>query len=312
MKAITKALVVAMLVFITLVPAMAFVPTIPATVEKTGIGLTGDDAQITSDTASYLYTRTVVDAQGNFQPQAAYSAVEFGANQETTEADGNAVSGEIANAIGTAATFPTGTTGITRQFIAQSGTASVSTAPASPADAENVVDTPVVTASLSSSNLAWISGDLNSFTVSPSTFGTVGGNYLDPAEGTVSGCGNIWLYENDPTETISVTANTDTTKGPVSTLVDAYAGTATSTSLKAYPSELTGSLNIPAEVTMSGYAEKFGGYDNADVGGYIPASALGGSININFGAGTVTQGWDSHGGEGYTWPVTGTLGVPNI
>jgi hypothetical protein len=241
MKAITKALVVAMLVFITLVPAMAFVPTIPATVEKTGIGLTGDDAQITSDTAQYLYTRTVADAQGNFQPQNAYSAVEFGANQETTETDGNAVGGEVANAMATAATIPTGTTGITRQYIAQSGTASVSTAPASPADAENVVDTPVMTASMSSSNLAWISGDLTSFTASPSTFGTVGGNYLDPAlDGGVSGCGNVWLYTHDPTESITVTANNGVDKNGASTpstLVDAYAGTATSSSLKAYPSE---------------------------------------------------------------------------
>jgi len=142
MKAITKALVVAMLVFVALVPAMAFIPTIPSSVEKTGIGLTGADAQIASDSASYLYTRTVVDAQGNFQPQDAYSAVEFGAAQEATEGITTApydefggvdfTGGEVANAITTSATFPgtnnwNGANSITRQYVAQGGTASMGT-----------------------------------------------------------------------------------------------------------------------------------------------------------------------------------------
>jgi len=322
MNGMTKAIVVAMLVFISLVPAMAFVPIIPTSVEQTGLNLA--TGQITSDNAQYLYQRTVADAAANFKTQDAYSAVEFGALQGTDNTGVGTTGGEVANEMVTAATNPAG---ITRQYIAQTGTASVTSAPAATVDAEHPCETPVVTESMSSSNLAWMSGDETSFTAEPSTFGIVGGNYIDPAVGTVSGCGNVWLYETDPRETITITANNGDTAGKgatndeTATLMDAYAGTATAASLTAYPGiNLPGSPNVPAEVTQSGYAEKFGGYDGADVGsGTLPVEGLGGSVSINFGTGTVTQGWNAQGGEMNTlpFPLTsstqyGYYGVPNV
>ena len=305
MKAITKAIVVAMLVFIALVPAMAFVPTIPGSVETTGIGLTGTDAQITSDNAIYSYQRTVADAAGNFQPQNAFSGVIFGAAQESGEVEAaipgfsngdDYTAGVLGQHITTTATNPVG---ITRQYIAQGGQASVTTAPASPADVSHPCVTPVVTVSDSMSNLAWMEGDMTAFSATPTSFATVGGNYLDPAIG-ITPCGNIWLEQTQVADPITVTANGG------STLDTAYAGTSSSEALAAYPDNgLTGSFLRPAEVLMSGYADRFAGY-TADV----PA---GGSIGLDLGAcqwvvdpskqaggyyadATVTQSWTHDAG----------------
>jgi hypothetical protein len=292
MKAITKAIVVAMLAFITLVPAMAFVPTIPASVETTGIGLTGADAQITSDNAAYTYQRIVADAAGNFQPQNAFSGVIFGANQETTETDNDYTAGVLGQDITTTATNPVG---ITRQYIAQGGQASVNVMPASPADVSHPTVTPVVTASDSMSNLAWMEGDMTQYSATPTSFATVGGNYMDPAlDGGVSSCGNIWLQQTQVADPITVTANNG------ATMDTAYAGTSSTESLAAYPDNgLTGSFNRPAEVLMSGYADRFAGY-TADV----PAD---GSITLDLGVcdpnkggansdPSVTQSWSHNAG----------------
>jgi len=299
MNGIVKALAVAMLVFVALIPAMAI--SIPVTdIEKVGVGLT--NGQITQDSASYAYTRTVADAAGNFKPQSVYSAVEFGADQGVV-ADGSEgyTQGEVVNTMQTAASNPLG---ITIQFVAQGGSATVTTAPASPSDAECGTITPVFSASMSTTNLAWISGDLISFTAKPESFGQVGGNYLDPVyNGQVTGCGNIWLTQTDGPEAITVTANT-IKGGADTTLETAYAGETTSASLVAYPDNLLkngngDSMDVPADVVMSGFADKFAGY-TADAGqGLLPASGQGGSVTINFGSDTnngVTQSWNAAGG----------------
>lgn len=314
MKAIFKAIVVAMLVM--LAPAMAFVPTIPSTIEQVGVGM--DNGQITYDSASYSYTRAVADAgTSNAIGQNAYSGVLFGADQGV-KSDGNnegLMGGVVANGI---TTTPTGAVGLTRQVIEQTGTASVTTVPASYYDNENQVDTPVVKESISNTNLAWVSGDLTSFSATPSSFGVVGGNYIDPAyQGDVTGCGNVWLYENDPT---APTIKVSTDNG---NLLDAYAGSASTASLTAFPQiPGTNGFFTPAKVTMSGYSENFAGYDGASVSP-VDSSGSGDSVKMDIGTSEIVDSWNAHAGVypfdnpvnsdfgtsgsggGITWPVIG-------
>jgi hypothetical protein len=290
---------------------MAFVPTIPASIEQMGIGLVTGQDQVTSDSASYSYTRAVVDPANDFQTQNAYSGVIFGAAQEQGEVEPGTqngldyTAGVVANAITTASTNPVG---ITRQYIQQTGKATVTTQPETPFDNENVVDTPVFTASLSKSNLAWISGDLTDFTVTPTSLAAVGGNYLDPVlDGLVTPCGNIWLDENEVAQPIKITTTSGLATGSdgklgtatqATNLKDAYAGSASTASITAYPAEQgTGSFFDPAYVTMSGYSERFAGFDGADV----PNT---GKVTTDFGTGaTVTDSWNSNAGTPFEVPT---------
>jgi hypothetical protein len=284
MKAII-ALLIAMALII--VPASAFTPTIPySTIEA-------QTEEMINDYGIYSYQRTVVDDGKTLSPQNTYSGLLFGAAEGTNfnflplMKEGY-TAGVVGNVIETTGgiydengDIDAGTvrSDITRQWVQQGGTASVTLAPNGikydPENPNNPL--PTVDMSFSKSNLAWVSGDLDEFSVSPESYAAVGGNYLNEVPMELSPhCQNAWLIEREEQQPITVTAQGFNTR-----LLEAYAGTASNANLVMTPS--MGSIDLVedgfgntmavgtgtlANAKMSGYAERFAGYDDAWVSVY--------------------------------------------
>jgi hypothetical protein len=259
-------------------PALAF--------ELTGYDFStieAEDEEMVKDSGTYTFERVVVDENGAFSPQDAYSGLIFGV-AEGDQFDGKPASTAaiVANKIDTAATGVT--SDVTRQFMQQKGSAYVLL---TPEDAIYDPETPrapetTVNIGFKKSNLAWVSGDLKEFTATPVSYAVAGGNWLDAVPDELSpNCNNVWLYEQEQEVPISVKANGE------SRLLDAYVGSASNANLVMIPSVGTaGTSNyVPATAKMSGYAERFGGYTNAFVDAYsseFPGGVAENSIDIDF------------------------------
>jgi hypothetical protein len=116
---------------------------------------------------------------------------------------------------------------------------------------------------LSKTNLAWISSKVDSFTVDAQSYGVVGGNFIDAVPVELSPfCKNVWLWEQEREQPITIYTEGD------ADLIEAYAGTASNANLKLLPESVN---NDDAKTLMSGYAERFAGYDNAEVAGNLPS-----------------------------------------
>lgn len=319
MKGISKALVVAMLVFISLVPVMAFEPVLPtdsdgnSLIEQIGLGLT--EGQVTVDSGQYSYARIAVTSDDDAQllPQDAYSGLVFGAKWDNAQ---GYTAADVANRMQTAVT---GAEGITRQYIAQTGSATITVKPEAVFDDQNKCVVPVATISVKDSNMAYVSGYLDKFTITPQSFAVAGGNGLDPvntASGGPTECGNIWLYQIDkgtkgigttPTytpSTISIEAVNANTNNPASKIEEAYAGTLCKASLTVIP-EWPGSVPVPADVLVSGYNERFAGFIDAEL-------EAGDCIDTTYAADTVSTFWNAASGVDYQVPELGDFGPNDV
>jgi len=272
------------------VPGLAFVPTIPITAIE-GIKETSQ-----ADSGSYTFTRVAVDAgetnTQTYTPQYVYSGMLFGADEAdksiASPEDDAYTAGVLANLIKTRAAYGTELianpeydsvtnpnvprtievpadgvgTDTTRQYIYQGGNIYLTTTPIG-SDAENEVDWSV-DMGFSKTNLAWMSSTMDQFTVDAESQGVVGGNFLQAVPVELSPvCQNAWLIEREcEPESITVAAWGD------ADLKEAYAGTKSTADLKLYPKD----VDSAASAKMSGYAEEFAGYTDADVAGNSPAN----------------------------------------
>lgn len=154
---------------------------------------------------------------------------------------------------------------ITRQFIQQKGTAYVTLMPNDVQyDPEKKPVTPVVVdIGFTKSNLAWVSGDMDKFVATPVSYAVAGGNYMDAVPDKLSpDCNNVWLYEQEKEAPISIEAKGD------AWLMDAYVGSASNAKLvmtDEWGTSGDASNYVKPTATMSGYAERFGGYNDAYV-----------------------------------------------
>lgn len=268
-----------------------------------------------SESGTYTYNRVVVEEDNKFTPQDAYSGLIFGANEGVQYEDLLANTGAVvANKVDTAAysdidrngdgviadadndgdgviedderevNVPGVRSDITRQYIQQKGTASVTLTPGTVYDPENPEKPPVVVdIGFTKSNLAWISGDLDKFVATPVSYAVAGGNQLDAVPNALSPlCQNVWLYEQEGESPITVEAVGD------AWLLDAYVGSASNAKLVMTEDwgESGKSNYIKPTATMSGYAERFGGYDDAFVDEYATLDFSGtpdNRIDIDFG-----------------------------
>jgi len=275
------------------VPGLAFVPNIPVS------ALENITSSMTADYGSYTFQRFAVDAGETdttpFSPQDAYSGMIFGSGAgkpgllaagldeegEVIYVPSNHVGfgnnfaytgGILANKISTDAAYiytdPLGGTTIqdvgadtTRQYIQQGGNMYVTFVPEG-SDPE--VTTGYSQMGLSKTNLAWISSKVDLFVVDAQSYGVVGGNFIDAVPVELSPyCKNVWLWEQEREAPIAIYTEGD------GDLIDAYAGTASNVNLKLYPESVN---NDDAKTLMSGYAERFAGYDNAEVAGNLPTT----------------------------------------
>lgn len=242
-----------------MVPALAYKPTIPTS------AIDEISQQYVKDYGAYSFSRTAVDTGYQYTPQYAYSGMLFGADEGKEILGGvGYTAGVVANKITTDALTVDDDTGrlvdgavdsqITRQYIQQGGSAYVTLAPGYDPETEEQT---VVDMGFSKTDLAWISGDLDKFVVTPQSYAAVGGNNLEAVPKELSpDCKNAWLIERETQLPISIEAKGD------SRLLDAYAGTASDANL-VMTSEGAGGSN--SEATMSGYAERFAGYTGAKV-----------------------------------------------
>ncbi len=316
MKAIIAILIALALM---LVPALAFTPTIPtSTIEAI-------TDSYTKDTATYSYERYVVEEDNVFTPQYAYSGVLFGADQgEYTDPNIGDHEGYTAAVVGNVITTDATdvTSDITRQYIQQGGSAYITQVPGNLVyDPENQeTPQPTITMGFTKSNLAWVSGDLTSYSVDADSYAAVGGNYLETIPTALSPyCQNAWLIEREDEQPITISA-----VGSGTSLLDAYAGTASKASLTMYPG--VGDLEledyngdgVPETVTgtgtapkalMSGYAERFAGYDGAEVNQYDDIYSAGSSLGENkivmdFGDNSLVENfWIMEGGVDFDAPT---------
>jgi hypothetical protein len=284
-----------------------------------------------ADYGSYTFQRFAVDAgetdTAPFSPQQAYSGMMFGSGAGspgqimTLDANNNIVmvpsdhassfddqfaytAGILANKISTNATYNGAQMSVgvdtTRQYIQQSGNMYITL---TPEGSDSEVPTAYNQMGLSKTNLAWISSKVDSFTVDAQSYGVVGGNHIDEIPAELSPyCKNIWLWEQEREQpiTIKTTGEAD--------LIEAYAGTASNVNLKLLPESVN---NDDAKALMSGYAERFAGYDNAEVGrntvGDLETNPLNmwneNSVVIDFGSvasdNLVENYWTT--GEGVYW-----------
>ncbi len=260
------------------------------------------DDDTVSESGTYTFNRVAVDEDNKFSPQNVYSGLIFGGDEGVQYDDKPANTGAVvANKVDTAATAviyvdndgdgvaetPVDVntrSDITRQYIQQKGTAYVTLTPGTVYDPENPEKPPVVVdVGFTKSNLAWISGDLDKFVATPVSYAVVGGNQLDAVPNALSpDCQNVWLYEQEQESPITIEATGD------AWLLDAYAGSASNAKLVMTEDwgEAGKSNYIKPTATMSGYAERFGGYNDAFVDesselvqGELPANR----IDIDFG-----------------------------
>lgn len=293
-------LVMLMAIALLAVPAMAFEPTIPVS------SIEAVKEQLVKDQGAYSFARTAVDVNYEFSPQFVYSGMLFGVDESggVDPADylygGHGyTAGVVANDIGTNAyvynededpAIPDDeyiegvNSGITRQYIQQGGSAYVTLTPGY--DPENEAET-TVDMGFTKTNLAWISGDLDLFEVTPQSYAAVGGNYLEAVPKDLSPtCQNAWLIEREKQLPITVEAVGE------SRLLEAYAGTASEANL-VMTAEGKGSA---AAATMSGYAERFAGYTDAKVNsysGYDLNDWKDNSIVMDFGSAVDADGNDN-------------------
>jgi hypothetical protein len=275
------------------VPGLAFVPTVPT--EK----LEKITDPMSSDFGTYSYTRVNVDVGDEtnalpFSPQHVYSGILFGADEKDTFVASNKLwdaytAGVVANDMKTDAmvanpdfnpaepisdknpAFIQGVaTGTTRQYIQQTGTAWIAQYPSVVSDNENTV--PYSTEmGFEKSQFAWISSKMDQFIATPASQAAVGGNFLESVPKELSpDCQNAWLIEREASEgetPITVTAYGD------ADLREAFAGIESTSGLKLYPAGSTeAGLEIPADALMSGYTERFAGYDKASIAANIALS----------------------------------------
>ena len=284
------------------VPGLAFVPTVP----------TSDLEKITdsmsSDYGTYSYTRVNVDVGDDtnalpFSPQHVYSGVLFGADEKDTFVALNHLwdgytAGVVANDMTTDALIANPdynaalpisdtnqpliqgvATGTTRQYIQQAGKAWIAQYPNVVSDNQKIV--PYSTEmGFEKSQFAWISGKMDQFVATPASQAAVGGNFLESVPIELSpDCQNAWLIEREASEgetPITVTAFGD------ADLREAFAGIKSTSGLKLYPAGSTeAGLEIPADALMSGYTERFAGYDKASI---APNIALSDSDPSNYNA----------------------------
>jgi hypothetical protein len=303
------------------VPGLAFVPTIPvSTIENIS-----ENMQV--DYGSYSYSHIAVDhgdsnTEPSYTPQFVYSGMLFGADNKdntplTDNPKGNSYSaGVLGNLIKTTALIKTGTnpttgfptyaegvnTDTTRQYVNQGGSMYMTMRPIG-SDAENFVGYNEM--GFTKTNFAWISSKIDQFQVEASSQGAIGGNYLQGVPNDLSPeCQNAWLIErecNDGIEPITVTALGD------ADLKEAYAGSKSTASLKLYPA----GLDTDASAKMSGYAERFAGYTDADVAGNSPANAnpidytakwSDNEILMNLGSGDIENFWMTGTGVAFDEP----------
>jgi hypothetical protein len=314
------------------VPSLAFEPSIPvATIEA-------QKETMQADYGSYSFSRIAVDAGPTntwrtspaYTPQYVYSGMLFGADEKNTFDTDDAdtlpndayTAGVLANVIKTRATYGTQTipnplynpitnpnvpqtitvpkdgvgTDTTRQYVNQGGKIWLTTAPIG-SDAENQVDWSV-DMGFEKTNLAWMSSKMDQFIVDAASQGAVGGNFLQAVPNELSPkCQNVWLTERE-------CGDQNGLQGPISVaawgdadLKEAFAGSRSTADLKMYPAD----VDSDASVKMSGYAERFAGYTNADVAGNFPAQGTTpgwdtNAITMDLGSGTIENFWNA--GEG--------------
>lgn len=277
------------------VPGLAFVPIVPTSdLEKI-------DDTMSSDYGTYSYTRINVEVGDDtndqpFSPQHVYSGLLFGADEKDTFVAGNPLTlfnaytaGVVANDMTTDAmvanpdynpNLPISATnqpliqgvatGTTRQYIQQAGKAWIAQYPNVVSDNENIV--PYSTEmGFEKSQFAWISSKMDQFVATPASQAAVGGNFLESVPIELSpDCQNAWLIEREASEDeapITVTAFGD------ADLREAFAGIKSTSGLKLYPAGSTkDGLEIPADALMSGYTERFAGYDKASIAPNIALS----------------------------------------
>jgi hypothetical protein len=275
-------------------PALAFVPT-ASQLPVDDIEKITDNMQ--SDYGYYSYSHIAVDSsdpnnESSYTPQFVYSGMLFGADNKDdtplTDIQGNSyTAGVLANRINTSAwswkanpdfneslpvsvnnsreIFVEGVNSdITRQYVNQGGSMYIAMTPIG-SDAERHVGYNEM--GFTKTNFAWISSKIDQFQVEASSQGAIGGNYLQGVPNELSPvCQNAWLIERecDPS---TITPITITAIGDAD-LKEAYAGSKSTASLKIYPSD----IDSPANAKMSGYAERFAAYTDADVAGNFPAN----------------------------------------
>jgi hypothetical protein len=275
------------------VPGLAFVPNIPVS----------DIDKISEDTVSesgyYSFTRVAVDANDlnahltdpAYTQQYVYSGMLFGADETDAfgpeEGDGY-TAGVLGNVIKTKAyryaldpltgeetlVLEDGVNSdTTRQYVNQGGSMYLTMSPIG-SDAETEVAYNEM--GFTKTNLAWISSKLDQFEVELASQGAIGGNFLTGVPNELSPvCQNAWLIERecgvltedgliDYQGPITVTAIGD------ADLKEAFAGSKSTAGLKLYPED----VDSVASAKMSGYAERFAGYTDADVAGNRPSEVF--------------------------------------
>jgi len=259
------------------VPALAFEPTIPvADLEKI-------NTPMISDYGTYSYTRVAVDAGAQntnaYTPQHVYSGIIFGADEKDTfvsELTGllyeGYTAGVVANDMYTSARIFDGegqsvdgvASDTTRQYINQAGKVWIT---GNPVGSDNENDVGYSEMGFEKKQVAWMSSKMDQFIATPASQAAVGGNFLDFVPTELSPfCQNAWLIEREASEgetPITVTAFGD------ADLEQAFAGIASSSSLRLYPASDAGT---PAKALMSGYTERFAGYKDANIAANDPWS----------------------------------------